>query len=99
MPKKIDKVLQVDIFTRKFQEPINRHFIEIQVEGEQESLFILINITDFIDFDKERATAHTGVGNKHSSEINEDVQAEQRKNSELNKLENFPNKADMSPLT
>ena len=56
---KIDKDLQVDIFTRKFQELINRQFNEIQREGEQESLFILKNITDFIDFDEERATAHT----------------------------------------
>ena len=35
---------------------------------------------------------HTEVGNKHSSEIGEDAQAEQRKNPELSKLETFPKK-------
>ena len=34
------------------------------------------NITDFIDFDNERATVHPEVRIKHSSEINEDAQAE-----------------------
>ena len=50
--KKIDKNLEVDIFTRKFQELIKRHFIEKKRESEQESLFTLNKITDFVDFDK-----------------------------------------------
>ena len=74
--KKIDKIdIQVDIFTRKLE--LNSHFIEIQKEGEQESSFILKNITDFFDFDKEGATVHPEVGNKHNSEINEDIPTEQ----------------------
>ena len=47
-------------------------------------MFILKNITDFIDFDMERAAVNAVVEKKHSSEINEDAQAEQRKNPELN---------------
>ena len=35
--KRIGKDIQVDIFTRKFQELIKRHFIETRGEGEQES--------------------------------------------------------------
>ena len=74
--KKIDKIdIQVDIFTRKLE--LNSHFIEIQKEGEQESFFMLKNITDFFDFDKEGATAHPEVGNKHNSKINEDIPTDQ----------------------
>ena len=78
---------------------MNIHFIEIQGESEQESLFILKNITNFVDFDKEEATAHPEEENKHSSKINEDAQADQRKSPELNKLEAFYNKADVPPKT
>ena len=65
--KKIDKDLQVDIFTLKFQELVNRHFIKIQRESQQESLFILKRMADFI----EGAKVHPGVGNKHPCTKNE----------------------------
>ena len=73
--KKTDKDLEVDIFTCKFQEQIERRFIEIQEKNERESLFIMRYITDFIDFNKKGATVHLGVGNKHSSKIKEEAQA------------------------
>ena len=62
-------------------------------------MFILKNITDVIDFVKERATAHPREENKHLSEINEDAQVEQRNNLELNNVETFPSKANLFPRT
>ena len=44
--KKIDKDLQVDIFTRKFQELIKRHFIIIII-------IIIITIITFIQYMKQ----------------------------------------------
>ena len=58
-------------------------------------MFILKNITDVIDFVKERATAHPREENKHLSEINEDAQAEQRNNLGLNKVETFPSQSKL----
>ena len=67
LKKKLIKAIQVDICKRKFQELIYRQLTEIQREGEQESMFILKNIT-VIPFDKEKAKTHPGAENKHMKE-------------------------------
>ena len=60
-------------------------------------MFILTNITNVIAFDKERAMTHPVAENKHSSEIDDDVPEQQRKNPEFDKLETFPYYLDMPP--